>query len=86
MFRIPEIREIHEDVRDKLISFAKSGLAVATMRNKSYLSMGSVSMGIAGSIVNEDFFQDYLGMRNEYVDMSEFTRRIEEKIYDARGI
>jgi L-fucose isomerase len=74
--------EIPEDVRDKLISFAKSGLAVATMRNKSYLSMGSVSMGIAGSIVNEDFFQDYLGMRNEYVDMSEFTRRIEEKVYD----
>jgi L-fucose isomerase len=76
--------EIPEDVRDKLISFAKSGLAVATMRNKSYLSMGSVSMGIAGSIVNEDFFQDYLGMRNEYVDMSEFTRRIEEKVYDPR--
>ena len=46
--------------------------------------MGSVSMGIAGSIVNEDFFQDYLGMRNEYVDMSEFTRRIEEQIYDPR--
>jgi len=76
--------QIHEDVRDKLISFAKSGLAVATMRNKSYLSMGAVSMGIAGSIVNEDFFQEYLGMRNEYVDMSEFTRRIEEKIFDAQ--
>jgi len=76
--------EIHEDVQDKLISFAKSGLAVATMKNKSYLSMGSVSMGIAGSIVSEDFFQEYLGMRNEYVDMSEFTRRIEEKIYDAQ--
>jgi L-fucose isomerase len=76
--------EIHEDVREKLISFAKSGLAVATMRNTSYLAMGSVSMGIAGSIVNEDFFQDYLGMRNEYVDMSEFTRRLEEKIYDPR--
>jgi len=76
--------EIHEDVRDKLISFAKSGLAVATMRNKSYLSMGSVSMGIAGSIVNEDLFQEYLGMRNEYVDMSEFTRRIGEKVYDAQ--
>ncbi len=78
--------EIHEDVRDKLISFAKCGLAAATMRNKSYLSMGLVSMGIAGSIVNEDFFQQYLGMRNEYVDMSEFTRRIEEKIYDAREL
>jgi L-fucose isomerase len=76
--------EIHKDVRDKLISFAISGLAVASMRNKSYLAMGSVSMGIAGSIVNEDFFQDYLGMRNEYVDMSEFTRRINEKIYDPQ--
>ena len=76
--------EIHEDVREKLLAFAKSGLAVATMRNKSYLSMGSVSMGIAGSIVNEDFFQEYLGMRNEYVDMSELTRRIEEKIYDPQ--
>ncbi len=76
--------EIHEDVQDKLISFAKSGLAVATLRNKSYLSMGSVSMGIAGSIVNENFFQEYLGMRNEYVDMSEFTRRIAEKIYDTQ--
>ena len=74
--------EIHKDVQEKLISFAKSGLAVATMRNKSYLAMGSVSMGIAGSIVDENFFQDYLGMRNEYVDMSEFTRRINEKIYD----
>lgn len=52
------------------------------MKGKSYLSMGSVSMGIAGSIVNENFFQDYLGMRNEYIDMSEFNRRIREEIYD----
>ena len=44
--------------------------------------MGSVSMGIAGSIVREDFFQEYLGMRNEYVDMSEFTRRLNEEIFD----
>lgn len=44
--------------------------------------MGSVSMGIAGSIVNEQFFQEYLGMRNEYIDMSEFVRRFEEGIYD----
>ena len=51
------------------------------MRGKSYLSVGSVSMGIAGSIVDPDFFQDYLGMRNEFVDMSEIARRIEEKIY-----
>lgn len=75
---------IPADVREKLLSFAKAGLAVATMRGKSYLSMGSVSMGIAGSIVNENFFQDYLGMRNEYVDASEFIRRIEEGIYDKK--
>jgi len=73
---------IPEDVRQKLLSFAKAGLAAATMRGKSYLSLGSVSMGITGSIVNADFFEKYLGMRCEYVDMSEFTRRIEENIYD----
>jgi len=73
---------IPDDVKTKLLQFAKAGLAVAEMRGKSYLSIGSVSMGIAGSIVNEDFFQNYLGMRNEYVDMSEFVRRIEEEIYD----
>ena len=70
------------DVKDKLIGFAKAGLAVAYMRGKSYLSMGSVSMGIAGSIVNDNFFQEYLGMRNEYIDMSEFVRRMDEGIYD----
>jgi L-fucose isomerase len=73
---------IPADVQEKLIRFAKAGLAVAQMKGKSYLSMGSVSMGIAGSIVDADFFQNYLGMRNEYVDMSEFTRRIEAEIYD----
>ncbi|RCX12718.1 L-fucose isomerase [Anaerobacterium chartisolvens] len=73
---------IPEDVAQKLLQFAKAGIAVADMRGKSYLSMGSVSMGIAGSIVNEQFFQDYLGMRNEYVDMSELIRRIEEEVYD----
>jgi len=74
--------EIPEDVVEKLIQFTKSGLAMAQMKDQSYLSMGSVSMGIAGSIVKDDFFQEYLGMRNEYVDMSEFTRRINEEIYD----
>ncbi len=74
--------EIPDDVKDKILQFIKAGLAVATMRGKSYLSMGSVSMGIAGSIVNEDFFQNYLGMRNEYVDMSEFVRRMDKGIYD----
>ena len=73
---------IPEDVKEKILRFTKAGLAVATMRGKAYLAMGAVSMGIAGSIVDADFFQEYLGMRNEYVDMSEFTRRIDEGIYD----
>ncbi|BBH19084.1 L-fucose isomerase [Paenibacillus baekrokdamisoli] len=74
---------IPDDVRDKLLGFAKAGLVVAYMRGKSYLSMGSVSMGIAGSIVNDQFFQEYLGMRTEYIDMSEFVRRMDEGIYDG---
>jgi L-fucose isomerase len=73
---------IPDDVQEKILMFVKAGLAVATMRNKSYLSIGSVSMGIAGSIVNTDFFEDYLGMRCENVDMSEISRRIEKGIYD----
>jgi L-fucose isomerase len=73
---------IPQDVKEKILKFVKAGLAVAEMRGKSYLSMGSVSMGIAGSIVDERLFQDYLGMRNEYVDMSEFVRRFDEGIYD----
>jgi len=72
------------DVRDELLRFARAGLAAAAMRGKSYLAMGGVSMGIAGSIVSEEFFQDTLGMRNETIDMSEFSRRIEEKIYDPQ--
>ncbi|MTI59052.1 MAG: L-fucose isomerase [Firmicutes bacterium] len=75
---------IPEDVQEKLLKFAKAALAVATIKGKSYLSLGNVSMGIAGSIVDEEVFQNYLGMRNEYVDMSEFTRRIEEGIYDQK--
>ena len=71
-----------DDVKEKLLRFAKAGLAVAIMRGKSYLSIGSVSMGIAGSIVNPDFFQEYLGMRNESVDSTEIIRRINEGIYD----
>jgi L-fucose/D-arabinose isomerase len=73
---------IPEDVQEKILRFVKAGIAVATMRGKSYLSMGSVSMGIAGSIVDASFFENYLGMRCEYVDMSEFIRRINEGIYD----
>lgn len=74
--------DVPEDVKGKLLGFAKAGLAVAIMRGKSYLSMGSVSMGIAGSIVNDSFFQEYLGLRTEYIDMTEFVRRMDENIYD----
>ncbi|MBB6732008.1 L-fucose isomerase [Cohnella zeiphila] len=74
--------EITPDVQEKLLRFAKAGLAMATMQGKSYLSMGSVSMGIAGCVADESFFRQYLGMRNEYVDMTEFVRRMELGIYD----
>jgi len=77
-----EDTSIPPDVREKLLLFAKAGLSAASMRGTSYLAMGGVSMGIAGSIVDQDFFQTYLGMRSESVDMSEFTRRIEENIFD----
>jgi L-fucose isomerase len=75
-------QSIPDDVSGKILRFVRAGIAVSVMKGKSYLSMGSVSMGIAGSIVREDFFQEYLGMRNEYVDMSEFNRRLNEGIYD----
>ncbi|WP_099367362.1 L-fucose isomerase [Sphingobacterium sp. 1.A.4] len=75
---------IPDDVREKLLAFAKAGLAVAFLRGKSYLSIGSVSMGIVGSIVNAEFFQEYLGMRNEYVDSTEVLRRIQLGIYDEQ--
>ncbi|WP_430908275.1 L-fucose isomerase [Maribacter sp. 2-571] len=74
---------IPEDVREKLLGFAKAGLAVSIMKGRSYLAIGTVSMGIAGSEIQSDFFQSYLGMRNEYVDSSEVLRRIEHRIYDA---
>jgi L-fucose/D-arabinose isomerase len=75
-------REIPDDVKERLLSFARAGLAVANMKGKSYLSIGSVSMGIAGSMINTDFFLSFLGMRNEFIDSSEILRRIEKKIYD----
>ncbi len=73
---------IPADVQEKILRFARAALAVALMRGKSYLSIGSVSMGIAGSIVNPDFFQEYLGMRTESVDATEIMRRMSEGIYD----
>ncbi len=78
---LKDTETIPADVAEKILRFARSGLAAAWMRGKSYLSVGSVSMGIGGSIVDPDFFQDYLGMRNESVDMSEIYRRFEERIY-----
>jgi L-fucose isomerase len=74
---------ISGDVREQILRFARAAIAVATMRGTSYLSMGGISMGIAGSMVDHDFFRAYLGMRTEYVDMSEFVRRLERGIYDA---
>lgn len=73
---------IPQDVQDKLLRFAKAGLAVAIMRGKSYLAIGTVSMGIAGSIVSPEFLQEYLGMRAEFVDCTELLRRIQLEIYD----
>lgn len=73
---------IPEDVKEKLLRFARAGLAVAIMRGKSYLAIGSVSMGIGGSMVNPEFLQEYLGMRAEFIDASEVLRRIQLEIYD----
>lgn len=73
---------IPADVAEKLLRFSRAALAVALMRGKSYLSVGNVAMGIAGSIVNPDFLQEYLGIRAEQVDMTEVARRITLGIYD----
>lgn len=73
---------IPEDVAQKILRWARAAVAVAVMRGESYLSIGSQCMGIAGSIVDQNFFQEYLGMRNESVDETEILRRMEEGIYD----
>ncbi len=72
-----------EDVKEKLLRFARSAVAVATMKGKSYLQIGSICMGIAGSSIDTDFFEEYLGMRVESVDEVEILRRMGEGIYDA---
>jgi L-fucose isomerase len=74
--------EIPSDVKEKLLRFSRAAMSVAIMRGKSYLSVGAVCMGIAGSIVSTDFFEDYLGMRCEGVDEVEIIRRMNEGIYD----
>ena len=75
-------KQIPDDVRAKILRFCRAGLATATMRGTSYLAMGGTSMGIAGSQVSSEFFESYLGMRSESLDMTEFVRRIERGIYD----
>lgn len=77
-----EDNSIPEDVAEKILRFARGAVAVAEMRGESYLSIGSVTMGIAGSIVDANFFQKYLGMRNESVDEVEILRRMDLGIYD----
>jgi L-fucose isomerase len=62
--------QIPDDVREKILRFVRAGLAVATMKGSSYLAVGGVSMGIAGSIVDNELFENYLGMRVESVDMT----------------
>lgn len=75
-------KSIPDDVVSKLLRFIRAGIAVSTLRGASYLSMGSVSMGIAGSIVDHELFESYFGMRCESVDMVEFVRRMDRGIYD----
>ena len=75
---------IPADVQEKILRFARAAVAVATMRGKSYLQIGSVTMGIGGSIISPEFFEDYLGMRVESVDEVEIIRRMEKGIYDEK--
>ncbi len=78
----PDATEIPADVVEKLLRFGRSAIAVATMRGKSYLQIGSICMGIAGSVIDSNFIEDYLGMRVESVDETEIIRRMTEGIYD----
>lgn len=73
---------IPADVQEKILRFSRAGLALALMCGKSYLGMGGVSMGIAGSMIDRPFFEDYLGLRVETIDMTEFLRRMDQGIYD----
>lgn len=75
-------KTIPEDVEDKILRFARCAAAVGDIRNKSYVNIGAVAMGIAGSYCNEDFFRSYLGMHPEWVDMTEIIRREKLGIYD----
>lgn len=76
--------EIPEDVKEKLLRFGRAAVAATTMRGKSYLQIGSITMGIGGSIISPEFFEEYLGMRIESVDEVEIIRRMTEGIYDEQ--
>lgn len=75
---------VPDDVKEKILKFAKCAVAVGSMKNKSYVNFGSVSMGIAGSFCDPELFHKYLGMRPEWVDMTEILRRITLNIYDPK--
>ena len=77
-----ESDKIPEDVKEKLLRFGRAAVAAATMRGKSYLQIGSICMGIGGSIIDTAFIEEYLGMRVESVDEVEVIRRMSEGIYD----
>ena len=74
--------EIGDDIKEKLLRFGRAAVAAASMRGKSYLQIGSICMGIGGSIIDSDFIESYLGMRVESVDEGEIIRRMTEGIYD----
>ncbi|MDC7250738.1 MAG: L-fucose isomerase [Sphaerochaetaceae bacterium] len=76
--------KIPEDVQEKLLRFTRAAVAAKTMKGKSYLQIGSLCMGIAGSAIDYNFFEEYLGMRVESVDEVEIIRRMEENIYDEK--
>ncbi len=78
--------QIPEDVKEKLLRFGRAAIAAATMKGKSYLQIGSLCMGIAGSQINPDFMEDYLGLRVESVDEVEIIRRMNEGIYDKEEL
>lgn len=79
---LDEVTNIPCDVKEKLLRFARAAVAAATMRGKSYLQIGSICMGIGGSIISPEFIEEYLGMRVESVDEVEIIRRMTEGIYD----
>ncbi len=79
---VGDVDTIPEDVAEKLLRFGRAAVAVASMRGKSYLQIGSICMGIGGSIIDSDFIEEYLGMRVESIDEIEVIRRMEEGIYD----